>query len=210
MKSTRNGTKSDEILARARRRGQGFARVDFRGHGDSGGNIDSITISGLIADIAAVVSHVGPCVLIGSSMGALAAAWFAATDYRAAGSAGDVAALVLLSPALGYLPEMTRKTDSYELRRSDETLMTLQEKTLRDAKKYDESMLPRAIHVPLLVIHGGADRTVPRARSEGFCRDVPHRDKEFWLIEGGSHSLNEDVGMVLDRVESFLDERGLL
>jgi pimeloyl-ACP methyl ester carboxylesterase len=204
MTSTRSGAKSTAILEWARGRELGYARFDFRGHGESDGDLGVITMTDLIADTAAVVRHVGPCVLIGSSMGGLAAAWCTALQPT------DVVALVLLSPAFGYLPEMARQAESYELQRSDKSAITMQSRVLRDAEQYDEGALPEQIAVPVLVVHGDEDRTVPARLSETFCREVPHRDKEFWLIQGGSHSLGEDIIAIIGRIERFLDERRLL
>ena len=204
MTSTRASTKSDAILEWARRRGLGYARFDFRGHGESDGDLRSVTMTDLIADTAAVVRRVGPSVLIGSSMGGLAATWCTALHPS------DVIALVLLSPALGYLPEMAQQAESFELRPSDQSAITIDEQVLRDAEQYDEDALPDRIAVPVLVVHGSQDQTVPARRSDAFCRAVPHRDKEFWLIDGGSHSLGEDVVAIIARIETFLAERGLV
>lgn len=205
MTSTRIGTKSDALLDRAMAYGHAYARFDFRGHGDSDGDVATLTMTNLIADAMAVVEHMGRCVLVGSSMGGLAAAWCAAHGPEA------VAALVLLSPAFGYLPEMARQAAAgYELRRSDEQPIELGPEVLRDAQRYGEDALPGLLPMPVLLVHGSHDHTVPLERSEAFCRAIDHADKELWSIEGGSHSLNEDIEAILDRVVVFLSERELL
>lgn len=203
MSSTREGTKSNSLLALARSRGQAYARFDFRGHGESSGHVNTTTVSNLIEDTAAVLTRVGRSTLIGSSLGGLAAAWTAARHPEA------VAAVVLLSPALGFLPRMAEHTEEFELHRRDKTPITLQGGVLADARQYDEAELPRLLDVPVLLIHGSEDLTVPWREGARFCDQIRHTNKELWVIEGGSHSLTEDVGEVWDRVEAFVDAQAL-
>lgn len=203
MTSTRAGPKGEYLLAYARTRGLGFARFDFRAHGESDGQLDSLKFSQLIEDTRAVIDEVGPCVMVGSSMGALAAAWTAAQHPE------GIAALVLLSPALGFLGAMARATEPYELRRSNEKLLEFDNEALRDAEQFNEAELPPRLGMPVCVIHGSGDTTVPVDLSRTLCAAIPHQDKELWVIEGGSHSLNEVLEPTFDRVEAFLEQRGI-
>ena len=207
MTSTRHGTKSDAVLDLARDRGLGFARIDFRGHGESDGEFGRVTMTDLVDDVQSVVEHMGPSVLVGSSMGGLAAAWCTARKLE------NIAALVLLSPALGFLPAMARQAkeaEQFELVRSDDTPVSIKAEVLADARRFDEATLPGRIQVPLLVVHGSDDKTVPAKLSDAFCHEVPHADKEFWLIEGGSHSLHEEAADIVARIATFLSGRGLI
>lgn len=203
MTSTRAGPKGELLLSHARTLGLGFARFDFRAHGESDGQIDSLKFSQLIEDTRAVIDEVGPCVLVGSSMGALAAAWTAAQHPD------SIAALVLLSPALGFLGAMARASGSYELFRSDKKLLEFENEALRDAEQFDEAVLPAQLSMPVCVIHGSDDTTVPAHLSQALCAAIPHLDKELWVIEGGSHSLNEVLTLTFDRVMAFLEQRGI-
>ena len=203
MTSNRTGDKSEHLLAYARARDLGFARFDFRAHGESDGQLDSLKFSQLVEDTLAVIAEVGPCVLVGSSMGALAASWTAAQHPE------DVAALVMLSPALGFLGEMARASGSFELRRSDEKLIEFANDALRDAEQFDENKLPNLLNMPVCIVHGSADTTVPLNQSRGLCAAIPHLDKELWVIEGGSHSLNEALDIAFRHVGAFLEQRGI-
>ena len=69
MSSTRSSEKSDALYERARSRGRAFARFDFRGHGDSSGSMTDLTLTELIEDTTTVLRHMGPCLLVGSSLG---------------------------------------------------------------------------------------------------------------------------------------------
>lgn len=203
MTSTRTGLKSETLLGRARARGMGFTRFDFRGHGESDGRLVSLKFSQLVQDTRAVLDEVGPSILVGSSMGALAAAWTAARHPE------TVAALVLLSPALGFLGQLAQASGTFELRRIDEQPVAFADEVLRDAEQFDEATLPASLGLPVCVVHGSEDSTVPVHLSRQLCEAIPHLDKELWVIEGGSHSLNEVLEPTFDRVEAFLDQRGI-
>jgi pimeloyl-ACP methyl ester carboxylesterase len=204
LTSTRVGTKSEALLERARRRGLGFARFDFRGHGESDGDLRRLRFTQLVEDTRAVIEAVGPCVLVGSSMGALAAAW--TTARHPAG----IGALVLLSPALGFLARMAQANGQYQLRRDDGQIITFAAEVLRDAALYDEGRLPAQLALPVFMTHGSEDQTVPCASTLALCEAIPHADKELWVVQGGSHSLDEVTDATFDRVELFLEQRGLI
>ena len=202
MTSTRLGHKSEALLERARERGLGFARLDFRGHGDSDGELEHLLFSHLVEDVRAVIATIGRCVLFGSSMGGLAAAWTAARHPE------NIAALVLMSPALGFLDEMAHRPSRspYVLRRSDEELVTLTAAVRADAAQFEESKLAERIHVPILMVHGTGDQTVPVERTMALCEAIPHANKELWIVSGGSHSLFEVMDEIFDRAELFLEQ----
>lgn len=204
MSSTRIGAKSESLLTRSRARGMSFTCFDFRAHGESDGKLESLTFSKLVEDATAVCQEVGPAILVGSSMGALAAAWAAARQPD------NVLALVLLSPALGFLENMAQASGTFKLHPSDEQAVEFSDEAVRDARHFDETALPDLLPMPIYVVHGSHDTTVPPHLSRALCEAIPHADKELWIIEQGSHSLNEVLEPTLDRVEAFLDQRGLI
>src|SRR5204862_1734586 len=80
--SVRGGEKAAAVRAECGRRGWAFAAFDFRGHGQSGGAMHELRASGLLEDLAVVRDFLmsrghARLGLVGSSMGGLAAAWFA-------------------------------------------------------------------------------------------------------------------------------------
>lgn len=201
MTSTRSGVKSEALLGLARARGLAFARFDFRGHGGSDGALAELTVTHLVEDTLAVLGALGPApaILVGSSMGGLAAACTAARVPE------RVVALAILAPALGYLTAMARHASpDFELRRSDEAPVLVSAEALLDARRYDEAVLPTRLTMPVFAAHGSADATVSVGLAEEFLAAVPHCRKEFWWIEGGTHALNEDIAAILARLEHFL------
>ncbi|GAB4144984.1 MAG: alpha/beta hydrolase [Planctomycetota bacterium] len=194
--STRRGEKSETLLEHARARGRGFVRFDFRGHGESGGVAGHATVSELVSDTLEILESFGPAILVGSSLGGLCAA------FAAARAPDAVRALVMLSPALGYLPRMRRHlTPSGELITSEGVSIRLHERVLEDASLLDEEALPRHISVPLLIAHGTADETVPHALSERFFAAVPHGEKDLWLVPGGDHRLSQRIREIYARMD---------
>jgi alpha-beta hydrolase superfamily lysophospholipase len=99
--SDRRGAKATAVREAAGRAGASFVALDFRGHGESSGEIAALTPSRMLEDLDVVVEALVPrdatlCV-VGSSLGGLAAAWWSATRER------KPAANVLVAPAFGFL-----------------------------------------------------------------------------------------------------------
>src|SRR5262249_30277986 len=100
--SVRGGAKAAALEAACARRGWTFAAFDFRGHGASGGSMLDLRGSALQHDLEAVRAYlatrgVRSLFLVGSSMGAWEAAWFAVRRHEA------VSACVALAPAFDFL-----------------------------------------------------------------------------------------------------------
>lgn len=71
FKSDMNGTKANYLEQFCKKRGQGYLRLDYSGHGLSEGSFRDGTIGQWKEDALAVFDHIDPdtCVLVGSSMG---------------------------------------------------------------------------------------------------------------------------------------------
>lgn len=74
FRSSMNGNKALQLEQFCRERSMGFTRFDYRGHGESQGNFDSLGLSDWISDARTVVKEScrdqgGPQLLVGSSMG---------------------------------------------------------------------------------------------------------------------------------------------
>ncbi len=198
--SERIGTKSDALLAHACQRRRGFARFDFRGHGQSSGDVGVITVSELIEDAATVLNHVGPAILVGSSLGGMVASWTAALNPDL------VKGLVLLSPAFGYLSRMANHPAREEmvLVTSTQKEVRLHNRVLDDAAGFDEANLPQRLSMPVLLVHGECDSTVPPAVSRRCFEQIPHERKTLWIIPGGDHQLDAPILEVLEKMDDLL------
>lgn len=198
--SDRTGQKSDALLTHARQRRRGFARFDFRGHGQSSGDVGVVTVSELIEDAAAVLHHVGPAILVGSSLGGMVASWTAAFNPDL------VKGLVLLSPAFGYLSRMANHPVHEEmvLVTSTQKEVRLHNRVLDDAARFDEANLPQRLTMPVLLVHGERDSTVPPAVSRRCFERIPHERKTLWIIPGEDHQLDTPIVEVFEKMDDLL------
>ncbi|MEY4674516.1 MAG: hypothetical protein RL148_2300 [Planctomycetota bacterium] len=199
--SVRAGEKSSSLFEHARRRGRAAARIDLRGHGESSGLIGHVTMSEMVADVQLALEHLhgigaGPVVLVGSSIGAVVASFAAARDPA------RVRGLVLLGPAFGFMRLASRLDPEGKLRTSTGLEVRMHARTIEDAARHDESALPGRLSMPLLLVHGTADEIIPYAVSERFFAQVPHTDKELWLVPGGDHRLNQPIAEVWRRMDA--------
>jgi len=194
--SVRDGIKSSALFRHARQQGNAAARFDFRGHGESSGQPNTVTISELIADTTAVLELTGPAILVGTSLGGLVAAFTAAAHSR------TIQGLTMLAPALGFVPQLERHLDDDGyLPTSDRPARPVHPRVIDDAGNLDESSLPGRLTMPVFVAHGLQDDVVPAALSRDFFAAIPHDRKDLWLIEDGDHRLSDPIDQILDRME---------
>ncbi len=197
--SVRAGEKSTSLLQHAGAHGRAFARFDFRGHGDSTGRLGQVTIRELIADTLRVLELLGPCVVVGSSLGGLVGAFATAEQPKL------VRGLALLAPALGFLTHLDQRVDANgNMRTSEGVSFHLAERVVRDARTLDERSLPKRLTVPTLVVHGTADDVVPHRASERFHAELASPKKDLWIVPGGSHRLNTEAPETWARLDQLV------
>lgn len=199
LASTRSGEKSTSLLEWAHRHRRGLLRLDFRGHGESKGNIGNLTLTDLVADAQTGLEHLGRAILVGSSLGGLVAAWAAAKCPE------RVAGLVLIAPAFGFLARMSARPRHAGRVRIENpwVCVDIDEHMLVDAKAWPEHDLPALISVPTLIVHGVCDEVVPVAESQRVFDGIPHARKDLWLVPDGDHRLTahiEQVWLLADRL----------
>ncbi|HKB03188.1 MAG TPA: alpha/beta fold hydrolase [Gemmataceae bacterium] len=211
--SHRGGEKAVSLAAECTRRGWTFAAFDFRGHGETGGEMRALTASRLLEDLSAVRAFLSErgyprLGLVGSSMGAFAAAWFAARYPEA------VAGCVLIAPAFRFLD---RRWDELTPAERDEWARTGVRRLrnewvdveigyglVAERAAYDPTELARRWRTPLLIFHGMADDVVPAADSLAFVEATSYPDVELRLIKAGDHRLTTFKDEIAVEVCRFL------
>jgi alpha-beta hydrolase superfamily lysophospholipase len=196
--SVRGGEKAAALRAECSRRGWVCAAFDFRGHGQSSGQMHQLRASGLLDDLAAIrqflvsrgQTRLG---LVGSSMGGFAAAWFARQNP------GAVVGCVLLAPAFGFLDRRWRRLTREErkawrqtgrLRVTNEWVDTEIEYGLVEERgRFRPDDLADGWRTPALLFHGVADDVVPDTDSLEFVRRVAFPRVELRLLKDGDHRL---------------------
>jgi pimeloyl-ACP methyl ester carboxylesterase len=102
-RSDMDSTKATALDGEAERRGLGFLRFDYSGHGRSEGRLEDGTISRWLEETLALLQagSQGPQILVGSSMGG----WLALLAARALIEAGEterLKGLILIAPAVDF------------------------------------------------------------------------------------------------------------
>lgn len=178
-------------------RGFNVFLYDARRHGESGGKFCtygfyekhdcSMVISYLLDRPDVNVGKVG---LIGTSMGAAVALQAAAIDRRVAAVVAESGFAHLRSVFDDYQKRMI--VIPFHFLRN---IVIKRSETMAHFRANDvvPILAVRQIRVPLLIIHGTADRTI---RSEYSRRlyEQANPPKELWLIEGATHSDVSHVG----------------
>ena len=102
-RSDMDSTKATALDSEAERRGLGYLRFDYSGHGRSEGRLEDGNISRWLEETLALVKaeSEGPQILVGSSMGG----WLALLAARALNAAVEterVKGLILIAPAVDF------------------------------------------------------------------------------------------------------------
>lgn len=214
--SHRRREKAVYFARQVARRGEAFASLDFTGHGESEGELKSLTLTRNLRDLERGLGFAeraaGPfsaTVLIGSSMGGLTALWYAARHQD------RVAALVLIAPAFEMAGRMLLSLGAAKARRWREQGVLRMETQyaefdleygfVEDESHYPTGQLIEKLATPTLIFHGTEDELVPHHLSLSFARRKP--GVELVLVEGGDHRLTDHKEGLFERMWAFVEER---
>ncbi len=206
--SSPGSSKAVRIAERLARYGVPLHRPDFNQP-----DFSTLTLSRMIEQTRRAIRALppAPVVLIGSSLGGLAALYVAA---QAGDEGRRVARLILLAPALDFgrarLRELGpaglarwRETDRLDVYHYGEGKMRFVRYTLyEDALQYDAA----AVHLdrPTLIFQGRRDTAVDPAEVERFARAQPH--VRLRMLDD-DHQLLASLPVILDEIEVFLGLR---
>ncbi len=191
----------------------GTFRFDFFGHGESDGKFEDITISNAVGDVLGAIRWVKEfgykkIGLMGSSFGGFA-------SMVSAGQSNDLFVVALKSPVsdyLGLLLAQDRKLDVDAWRKNGFTAfagaegqnLRLKFSFYEDAERYDGYSYARKIKVPVFIVHGARDETVPLEQSKKTVSFIP--DCRLEVIEGADHIYSNPAHFerMLDLIANFL------
>ena len=195
--SAQAGEKADFFREHALAAGYRFASFDFRGHGNSGGNLSDLTLTRNLEDLELVRAELGwqRFALIGSSMGGATALWYAAQHPE------RVTAALLIAPALemekGLLtwagPERAERWQREGTLRFDNGFVEsdLSWKLIEDLRRYPRALLQEQLQTPTLIFQGRMDASVPYADVVDFVARCRYRRIEMRLYADGDHRLTD-------------------
>jgi pimeloyl-ACP methyl ester carboxylesterase len=195
--SFRGGEKATALAKECARRGWAFAACDFRGHGESDGEMVELLGSRLLEDLDAITREAarragGKLFLFGSSMGGWASAWFAARYPE------RVAACAFVAPAFRFLDFIRLSEDERKAWqrtgrhrfRNEFVDVELGFGLATEAEQFKFETLIGQFRTPSILFHGTADTVVPQAISLEFAEQCA-TSIELKLFESGDHRLNQ-------------------
>ena len=213
--SDMSGTKATALEAHCRREGRAFLRFDYTGHGESSGRFEDGTIGRWTEDALRVLDAVteGPQILVGSSMGG----WIML--LAALARPARIAGLIGIAAAPDFTEELMWARFPPEARRALET-----EGVWREPSEYQEGGYPvtmaliedgrkhllldraaLAVHVPVRLIHGMMDRSVPWSTAPRIAALLLSHDVTVKLIKDGDHRLSreQDLAILFDTLDAL-------
>jgi pimeloyl-ACP methyl ester carboxylesterase len=220
--SHRRGEKALFLDRELTRAGCGFARVDLRGHGESGGRFAELTLTRQIEDLSAVLAHLGSgaagtpprrLLLIGASLGALTVAWHGVVAPPPKTGEPAIAAQVLIAPAFRIIERyLDALGESGRARWEREGVyrfvgpwfeFDLRWDAVLDARRHPHDRLLRETRRPTLLLHGSDDSSAPLRYSQEFAERCTGTRPRLVAIEGGDHRLTAHKQRLLDEIVAF-------
>lgn len=218
FRSDMTGDKAQSLAAFAEARGVGMLRLDYSGHGQSGGRFEDGTIGRWRDDALAAIDRLteGALILVGSSMGGWIALLVAlARPERVAGLVGVAAA-----------PDFT-ETLMWEAMTFEERAILDRDGVLLVPSQYgepypvtlrliEEGREQRLLHAPVplacpvRLLHGQRDPDVPWELSLRTAGRITSNDVEVTLVKDGDHRLSRpgDLALLRRTVAALLGENG--
>ncbi|HEY8610053.1 MAG TPA: alpha/beta hydrolase [Roseomonas sp.] len=206
FRSDMEGSKALHLRDHCAANGRAFLRLDYSGHGISGGDFEEGTIGTWAEDAALVIEAraPGPVILVGSSMGG----WIALLLARRWG-AERVRALIGIAAA----PDFTEALMPEEFTEADRAALA-RDGVLRRPSQYGEPipitlrlltegknhlLLPGPIPYagPVRLLQGMADPDVPWRHALRIMEALPGPDAELTLIKDGDHRLSRPQDLAL-------------
>ena len=216
LRSDMQGTKAQLAAALCAEHGYACLRLDYSGHGASGGRFEDGTIGSWADDARLLLDQLtaGPVVLAGSSMGG----WIALLLARE--RPARIAGLLGIAPA----PDFTERL-MWASMMPQERERLLRDGVLRVPSEYGEPLpITRALiedgrrHLvldsgkipvacPVRLLHGQMDPDVPWELSLTLAAQLASRDVRLTLIKDGNHRLSRPADLALLRA-ALLDLLG--
>ena len=199
FRSDMTGIKALFLEDYCRRRGRAYVRFDYFGHGQSSGDFAHGTIGRWSDDGIAVIDSLteGPQILVGSSMGG----WIML--LAALARPERVAALVGIAAAPDFTTELLPNRLSPEQhgeleQRGAVTLPSEYDPAgylytralIEDGNKHLLLGAPIALDLPVRLLHGLADASVPWQLSVRLAERLRSYDVKVILVKGGDHRLS--------------------
>ncbi len=215
FKSDMEGSKATHLRDWAAAEGRAMLRLDYSGHGASGGAFEDGTIGSWTEDAAAIIAATtqGPLLLVGSSMGG----WIALLLARSL--PGEVIALVGIAAAPDFtetllwnnLSETERATllSAGHIDRPSvygEQPYRFTRALIEDGRHQSLLTNPIPITCPVRLLQGQRDDDVPWPTALRIAEQLAGDNVQITLIKDGDHRLSrpEDLALLTRTVAALL------
>jgi len=217
FRSDMTGSKAEALDRFGESHGLAVTRFDYSGHGQSGGDFNSGTISRWLEEAEAVFeTTTGPQIVVGSSMGG----WIALLLVRALRRRGSdrVIGLVLIAPAVDMtelmLVQMPKKyqklldTQGYVDTPSEYSAdpYRINKALIEDGKTH--LMFGRAIETgcPVTILQGARDKDVPKEQATKLVEHLLTDPVTLTLVPDGEHRMSrpQDLKLLARSIEQLI------
>ena len=216
FRSDMQGAKAVAVAAECARLGTACLRLDYSGHGASGGAFVDGTIGQWMEDAALLIATLvtGPVVLVGSSMGG----WIALLLARR--MPARITALVGVAAA----PDFTERLmwdamtpdERTRLRQAGVVYqpsgygdpLPITARLIEDGRRHLLLDAPIAITIPVRLMQGQQDPDVPWETALAIADRLTGDDVQVTLIKDGDHRLSRpaDLALLLGLLRPFLSQ----
>jgi pimeloyl-ACP methyl ester carboxylesterase len=218
FRSGMTGDKATALAAFCAERGQAMLRLDYSGHGASGGRFEDGTIGRWTDDALAVIDRFtkGPLILVGSSMGGWIALLAAlARPDRAVALIGIAAAPdfteALMWQAMTAEQRTTLMRDGVVNRPSQYgEPYPITRGRIEDGRTRLLLSAPIALDCPVRLLHGQDDPDVPWQLALRIAQRFTGPDVQVILVKDGDHRLSrpQDLALLHRTLAPFLGQDG--
>jgi pimeloyl-ACP methyl ester carboxylesterase len=206
FRSDMEGAKALHLAGFAARRGQAMLRLDYSGHGASGGRFEDGTIGLWTEDARQVIDGLteGPLLLVGSSMGgwiglnlALALPPDRVAGFIGIAAAPDFTETLIWDP----MPEAARATLMAQgVIHSPSDYgepLPITRGLIEDGRRHLLLRAPIPLRCPVRLLQGQKDADVPWQTALTLADRVESEDIAVILIKDGDHRLSRDSDLAL-------------
>ena len=191
------GEKPKVFLKYAKKNKLGFLAIEYSGHGKSSGEFTKGNISKWTADTKTIIKKIikkNNFILIGSSMGS----WISLNQFKyfqkqikgflGIGSAPEFLEKIMWKKFTKKMKNETKREGIYNLKHGGyEYPITYQ--LIKDGRKNKVLNKKINLKIPVTMIHGSNDTTVPLSFSRNVLKLFNNAKKKLLIIKNGDHSL---------------------
>ncbi len=199
------GAKAEAVAAHCAARGQAMLRLDYSGHGESGGAFTDGGIGRWAEDAIAVLDRLtaGPLLLVGSSMGG----WIALLTALA--RPARVVALLGLAAAPDFtedlmwdaatpLEQAALMAQGYvAIPNEYGPPQVITRHLIEDGRRHLLLRAPIPLAIPVRLIHGQQDADVPWQTALKLAAAITGQDVQVTLVKDGEHRLSRPSDLAL-------------